>query len=226
MEINNLIVEVTRQCNIKCLHCLRGPAENLKMDPKYIDILLSKVSYISSVTFSGGEPSLNVPIIEYFLNRLMEKNVRLGSFYIATNGIKINLDFVVICLKLYSYSEEKDFCSVDVSNDVYHAKEGKYDTVLLDGLKFTNRKYSRESWNFDNGKLLIMEGKAKKLATHNHKQTVSVIENQEDFNDANIYLNCEGNIVNGCDWSYKSQKKNVLCSVDDLETYYNNLPDS
>lgn len=32
IAIDDLILEVTRRCNMCCLHCLRGEAENLDAD--------------------------------------------------------------------------------------------------------------------------------------------------------------------------------------------------
>lgn len=112
MEINNLIIEVTRICNMKCVHCLRGTAENKTMKKEYIDSLLNQITNISNVTFSGGEPSLNVEIMEYFLSVAKAKKINIGSFYIATNGKHVSESFVIFCLKMFSYCEEKEMCLI------------------------------------------------------------------------------------------------------------------
>ena len=124
-SIYNLIIEVTRKCNTQCDHCLRGDRENKNIDYKFIDSLLNQVENINSVTFTGGEPSLNVDAIEYFLQQCKEKDIYIGYFFIVTNGININASFVIACLKLYAYCEEKEMCQVLVSNDSYHAYEEK-----------------------------------------------------------------------------------------------------
>ena len=61
-EINTqqLILEVTRRCNMACEHCMRGDAQDMDMDIGLIDKALSSVSDIGCMTFSGGEPTLNV----------------------------------------------------------------------------------------------------------------------------------------------------------------------
>jgi len=60
MNIDNLIIEITRKCNFTCDHCLRGEAQNKDIDHKVIDALLdNNIEYISNITFTGGEPSLN-----------------------------------------------------------------------------------------------------------------------------------------------------------------------
>ena len=52
--IENLCVEVTRKCNMKCAHCLRGDAQNMDINTCYIDTLLENVSGIGSITFTGA----------------------------------------------------------------------------------------------------------------------------------------------------------------------------
>jgi hypothetical protein len=177
------------------------------------------------VTFSGGEPSLNVEIITYFLEQCKSKNIDLCSFYIATNGIKITEEFVVTCLKLYSYCYDKEACSVQVSNDMYHAFENTYDTILLDGLSFFSRKFSEEQYSYQNGKSVLNEGRAREYVSTSRRVETSIIKTKEDFRNAAIYLNCNGKIINGCDWSYANQTKHVLCSVENLTTYFNSLID-
>ena len=75
ITISNLVIEVTRKCNMFCDHCLRGDLQNIDLKKEYVDSLLNQVDQINNVTFSGGEPSLNIPIIEYFLEQCKEKNL-------------------------------------------------------------------------------------------------------------------------------------------------------
>lgn len=134
--IYNLIVEVTRRCNISCNHCLRGNPLNMDMLDTNFECLCQQVNYITNLTITGGEPSLNVGGINDIIRILEQYSVRIGCFYIATNGVSISEEFVIACLKLYNLSDEKELCRVDVSNDLYHAAEDMYDTSLLGGLSF------------------------------------------------------------------------------------------
>lgn len=225
MNISNLIIEVTRKCNITCEHCLRGDAQKLTMKNEYIDSLLRQVDEIGDIAFTGGEPSLAVPVIEYVLQRLKDRHISLGAFYIATNGIDVSEEFVLVCLKLFTYCYEKERCHVDISNDMYHQAEGGYNTEMLDGLKFVGRKYEKEGWNFDKGERIISEGRGVDVCRKMNELSSDVVLTRDDFNEAQIYLNCKGNIVSGCDWSYTSQDKdkNILCQVDHLKEFYDLL---
>lgn len=225
MKISNLIVEVTRKCNMFCDHCLRGEMENLDQKKEYIDSLLSQVEYISTVTFTGGEPSLNVPIMDYFLQRCKELNVSVGGFYIATNGLKIGEDFVMFCLRMFSYCEEKDMCQIHVSNDYYHQLEGGYSTELLDGLSFFGRKFEKEGHNYYNDETLIKQGRGEGFSKGKYV-SYSDVESKSDLEEnTEVYLNCNGDIINGCDLSYDNQEQYVLCHVDNFTEFVNGLED-
>jgi hypothetical protein len=192
---------------------------------EHIDILLSQVESIENVVFTGGEPSLAVERIEYFLNKCKELGISIRSFYIATNGVAVKEDFALVCLRLYSYCDDKEMCSVDISNDYYHLLEESYDSELLDGLKFVHRKFGEDGYSYDNGKNLINEGYAQQNGIGTRDLLSGGITTKDDFNENDIYLNCKGNIIDGCDWSYESQdsEDNILCKVESLTTFYENL---
>ena len=82
--MSHLSVEITRRCNLKCAHCCRGDTQNVDIDYKYIDLLLDQVDYIYHLTFTGGEPTLNVPAIQYFIDQCKEKNVKVDYVSIIT----------------------------------------------------------------------------------------------------------------------------------------------
>jgi len=225
MKIQSLVIEVTRRCNMACDHCMRGDAQNKNIDFKYIDSLLSQCDDIGNVTFTGGEPSMNVPAISYFLEKAKELKISISTFYIATNGLNISEEFILACLRLFSYSDDKEGCQVQVSNDVFHSNEGNYNTHLLDGLSFFGRKFSEERYEYDRYRSLISEGRAKDNFGDANKVSITKIECKDDLDGTDVVLNCNGQIINGCDWSYVSQRKHILCSVDKLSEYYNSLPD-
>lgn len=216
MQIQNLIIETTRNCQFECAHCLRGEAQKKEVRIEDICLVLDQVSYIGSITFSGGEPSLNTKAIRQTLDICKEKGVEVGSFYIATNGYSIPVDFVIVCLEWYSYCEEKELCSVEVSNDIYHLAEGYVDTSLLSGLSFFRKKYEKEN----EGHLVINEG----LAVENglgEKETENIAQDYccicDGFvQEIELYLNCDGEIVFGCNWSYQNQGKYKICDASEF----------
>ena len=106
--VRSLILEVTRRCNMCCGHCLRGDAQDLDMQKETVDTLLEQVGSIGEVTFSGGEPSLNVPLIRYFFKKARELRVMPYSFYVVTNGKTNQMDLATALLEVYPEMEEPE----------------------------------------------------------------------------------------------------------------------
>ena len=218
MDLGSLIIEVTRKCNMKCYHCLRGSAQKYNIDNRHIRTMLKQCSRVNHVVFTGGEPSLNVDAIEYFIKVAKELNVEVGSFYIATNGKNIKTEFIIAVLKLYALCDEKEMCSIQLSNDMYHAEDAEYNDELLKGLSFYSKRNNEDYAEYN----LIRQGRSKYRGhrdLNKHR-----IENQDDFYEADIYLNVHGQVINGCDWSYLNQKRNIIVeNVKDLKKYYEKL---
>ena len=118
--VNSLVLEVTRRCNMRCPHCLRGDEKKMDMQESTVDKILDTVDYIGTVTFSGGEPSLNIPLIRYFFEEAEKRGKLPSSFYIVTNGKAHMLDLAQLVLEWYAKFDEPDMCGVTISQDAFH----------------------------------------------------------------------------------------------------------
>lgn len=83
--VNYLAIEVTRRCNMKCEHCLRGDAQNLDISTAVLSGIAKHI-HPASVIFTGGEPSLNVPAIKRYFELAERYDTMPAAFYVATNG--------------------------------------------------------------------------------------------------------------------------------------------
>lgn len=45
LQLNEFAIEITRKCNMKCAHCLRGEAQKRNIHKKYITKVLCDYSY-------------------------------------------------------------------------------------------------------------------------------------------------------------------------------------
>lgn len=204
-ELYNLIIEVTRRCNMGCAHCLRGDAQNIDIDVSYIDSILKDTDYISVLTFSGGEPSLNLAAIDYTLKRCQELNIRVGSFYIVTNGKSNVLPLTMSALKWYSYCEEKDMCGLSLSKDIFHDDIDSENESLLRGLSF----FTEDKFNDFDRVSLVYSGRAEELGwdhytdvdSHNEELDVEYYNDIRSINSM-IYLSANGDIRTNCDTAY------------------------
>lgn len=120
LMLYNLVVEITRKCNMKCDHCLRGPAQRVNLSREHIGAMLQDVSSINMLTITGGEPSLNAEGINYLVDVLIWRSIYVGSFYIVTNGTRSSAGkaFLDAVARLYNWSN--DGGSLDMSTGQHH----------------------------------------------------------------------------------------------------------
>jgi len=214
--INDVVIEMTRRCNMTCDHCLRGPMQKKDQTKENIDKFFSHVDGIGSITFTGGEPSLVPDLIEYARQSAERNCVEIGNFFIVTNGKKITEDFAVVCLKWYAYCHDNEASSVEVSQDDFHDYETLLNYRLLKGLSFFRMR------NYTDSVYVLEQGKGKDFATGRKvvKEHLEVSQEEDaggfSISEGVIYLNCKGELIAGCDWSYRNQSRNKICDVGEL----------
>lgn len=122
--------ELTRRCTQNCLHCCRGECQNLDLSEKIVDAFFyrNEIHSISTIKFSGGEPTLNGEILEYLVEILVEKNVDVYSFMLSINGLSYSDSFARGLNKLNEHCKkfsvrERERCgTLFVSQTQYHKK--------------------------------------------------------------------------------------------------------
>ena len=224
MELDNFVIEITRKCNLACAHCLRGTAQCKDMNPEILRQFLTDndITYISTVSFTGGEPTLNLPFFDDFINICNELDVGVGSFYIVVNGVKVPDEFIITVAKLYAFCDDNEISQVQVSQSEYYLNQDDREISKLKCFKFFERRTTSEK------KYLIREGNAETLLSGTHYGRRADIEGackefidewDDEDNDriyGTVYLNCNGDILPDCDLSYDSQNNYSLGNVDDV----------
>lgn len=211
--IENLVIEVTRRCNMSCSHCMRGDAECIDIDSKYIDNLFSKIDRIGTITFTGGEPSIVPEKIREVLTIAQKYGIEIGSFYIATNCKEIKRDFLIVLIDLYAYCEYKEGCMLQYSNDKFHDDIDNSNIEKLKAFLFTSKKNKDEyPLKVEN---LLNQGRAFYGYGAWRQVIVYKIDIDENEIDNTVYLNCKGNLIQPCDLSYDNQdcKYLIICSM-------------
>lgn len=137
LTFEHLTIEITRNCNMQCGHCLRGEPQNVNIDHSYIDALLDQTQLVGGLTLTGGEPMLCLDTIEYIVDGLCKRGIPLLNFLIYTNGLMYNERFIKIIKRYkslidvscsncfvdgdnYKSEDEVSRCIVGVSLDRYH----------------------------------------------------------------------------------------------------------
>lgn len=230
LSIGDLYLEVTRRCNMQCEHCLRGNAQAVDMSRETVDKIFDLCDDISYITFTGGEPSLNLPLIDYVFKKCKEKWGFIPPFFLATNGMKNQVELASLLLRAYAYVDEseKECCSVALSVDTFHDMFYQVETNYLKGLSFySNCKEHDLTKGVDTSTLLNM-GRAKEngLAEENNPNRNQSLtpELQCSFYKDSVFVESLGvtalnEVVSECDYSYDMAAENRVCMLDELEEY-------
>ena len=199
MQVYSLILEVTRRCNMCCAHCLRGEAENIDMQKETIDKVLDLVDKIERVTFSGGEPSLNLPLIQYFFDRAEQKGKFPGSFWLATNGKENQEELALLALKAWFKCSEKVLCGVALSVDAYHELIPE---KILTGLSFYDASKEHPISNGSLDDFVLRMGRAEDNGLGQPPRDTDNEICIEDNVVTTLYISAKGECVFNCDLPY------------------------
>lgn len=99
-------LEITRRCNLSCVHCMRGEAQEEDMSYTIIDNLLLQTNEIEKVMFTGGEPFLALDKMSYFLEKIKHNDIPLYGLQIITNGTCFSEESISVIEKYSDYIEK------------------------------------------------------------------------------------------------------------------------
>lgn len=133
---SQLQFELTRRCNQNCAHCCRGESQNVDISKEIVDDFFGKndIYNIGTLLFSGGEPTLNGKMLEYIVDKIIEKEIIVGMFMFNINGLSYSEELVSGLNKLKDYillkSNRRGCCPglLMVSQDQFH-KEADHEVI-------------------------------------------------------------------------------------------------
>lgn len=123
MYVDDLMLEVTRKCNLRCEHCLRGNAQNKSMSRNIIDALFRHVDSVGTLTIGGGEPTLAIDVLWDVYNSILQNHVDIQNIYMVTNGKTLKRELVQVFSQLYQRCSDNEVSGFAVSNDQYHVQQ-------------------------------------------------------------------------------------------------------
>ena len=239
-EINiycsNLVIEVTRRCNFQCDHCLRGDVQDLDISFNMLREIAKNI-LCGTVTFTGGEPALNLAAIRKYIEYAKMYSHMPSSFYIVTNGSVNQKELAFLCLEMYADMEEKEMCGLSQSIDDFHAewldKKAQVESRIFRGLSFYSTEKEHEIGR-DNHLWVLSSGRAKETGVANNtmhrtkekgndplyvESYQNTDESSIDYNIDMIYVSANGNITANCDLPYDEIDKNHLTDIYHFKSY-------
>ena len=58
LVINELLLEITRNCTLECEHCLKGDCQKFNIDDNTLNNVFKDIKSIKTLVLTGGEPLL------------------------------------------------------------------------------------------------------------------------------------------------------------------------
>lgn len=239
MYIESLVLEITRKCSCACSHCLRGDSQEMDMPFELIPKIFNGIESVENLTFSGGEPSLNIPFMEETLKYCKKNDIDIKSIYVVTNGLQNQIelvkamdDWLIYCVSRFgncnpddhlamwdAYSGYMEECmfGLSCSVDQFHPEMEKNVYRAFSHVPYySNQKEGRFAENkMEYGKILIKEGNAY-LSGYDGIQSDSIDSFYSDDNMVeNVYVSSKGYVFSDCDHSYET--------YDEYSTDLNNI---
>lgn len=161
-----LTLEITRECNLKCEHCMRGDAQNVTMSKEMIEKILSQVGMVEHLSFTGGEPFLKPDLIEYVVDYIIQNNLNIMSLGTVTNGA-VPEENMLRCIQAFNRFSEwvyKKYHHADniitLSNDIYHGTNAE---ELVEKYKPYSNDYTLINCQSAEDKTFAYAGRAENL---------------------------------------------------------------
>lgn len=127
-KYDELMIEITRKCNLACENCLRGDAQNITMSKEVIDRIFEDAPDCKQVLFTGGEPLLAINEIGYFIDKLIASDWTTSNIAMTINGTICNPKIIDIANKFCQSRSDSTF-HIIISDDEFHDK-GKSESAL------------------------------------------------------------------------------------------------
>lgn len=132
LDIINLNLMITRNCNLACAHCMRGEAANEDITDEVLEKVFKPNMIIHLLQLNGGEVFSRPQLLTKIIDTIIRKRVILECVNIPTNGtlytekIEKELDrlnsYLVMCNMMTGTVATK-CVNIDLSDDKYHGME-------------------------------------------------------------------------------------------------------
>ena len=137
LNVRILLLELTRQCNLECMHCFRGDSENKYMKEEIIEKIFNNIARIHTLLLTGGEPLLAINQLKKITDILSQDKMNIKELIIVTNGSVLTDELI----NMFFIMKEKTNLQIRISSDKFHMLELKKNN-LEENIKFLKQYFN------------------------------------------------------------------------------------
>ena len=214
-------IEITRKCNMACKHCFKGKAENMMLQRHTYEAFLAHFSYIDYVIFSGGEPFMELGVVEDIVDVMISIGFITDRVTLNTNGTFVTDYHIETITRIYNKLKKANIdLTVVVSDDKYHLKIDNSSLMELPFTVYTSEYEDRHNNYFEDEELIVPDGRAKKYIKEAKGRHIGI--SRIYVNGMRLYggfaITAEDEVAPSGDFSYetmRNDKEHILCNVND-----------
>lgn len=121
-KFHKLALEITRRCNKKCEHCMRGEAQNVTMTHEMVDKIIDDVEDVTRLVLFSGEVLLEIDTIDYLIQKVISSHWTTRYIELTTNGTVCDKRIIDL-FESFCIRSDGNYVVIRVSNDQFHNPE-------------------------------------------------------------------------------------------------------
>lgn len=208
MNIYNLIIEITRRCNMTCAHCLRGDAENIDISDQVLHHIgrVFRNTHIADLCIGGGEPSLAVDRLRRLKHIFIWNYIDVGNLYCVTNTKNVPDEFLELIAEWFRICTDNDISALTYSNDQFHDKPC-YSELEDRWMMYSGMPIQAHNLQNPSCENIIRMGRGAAIGGRDLEicpfELDTYDDNEIQIQEGEIYINAKGDVFPNCDLSYE-----------------------
>ncbi len=139
-KIVNLNLMVTRTCNLRRKHCMRGAAANESVSDEVLEAVFKPDTVIQHLQLNGGEVFTRPDILAKIVQKIIQNRMPIAVFEIITNGTLFTPEIESLINRLDNYIQFSNYVTKRFisAGTILRLSYDKYHLAELDRIKSEN----------------------------------------------------------------------------------------
>lgn len=122
--VQNLALIIGEECNLNCLHCLRGKKSKKVMSDAVIEETFKQIRYVHNLDICGGEPTLLVNRLKKIVETIVQNRNVVDNISVTINGTIYSEQLINLAKYFVKHSRhrglKRNTFKIFISLDKYH----------------------------------------------------------------------------------------------------------